>query len=269
MWLDLLGTLKEGDPMNNLLQHIGSRIKLYRKALGMRSDELAKRIYKSKSTVSKYENGDVTMDVLTLFDIAQALDISPTKLIDYQIQDRNGQQLIVRRPSGFFTNPGLYYMYHLDGQSNSIVKSVIELQFPSAEGEGYTAIFYNDVADYDNLHTCYYYYYGDVNFSDLYVNYIFTNQVNPAEKAFIVVVNPLKSGHQAIALVSGISNFYLVPISYRAIISRTIIWDEKEILNALRFTKEELSAIKKKNMLLLPNARGYRSTIKENNTKNE
>ena len=69
--------------MKEISVHVGKRIRLYRKMKNMTIEVFAGLINKSKATVSKYENGDIAIDIETLFIIANALDISVNQLIDY------------------------------------------------------------------------------------------------------------------------------------------------------------------------------------------
>ena len=69
---------------NELLQHVGSQIKMFRKIKKFTIEELATIINKSKSTVSKYESGEITIDVVTLFNISKALNINIINLLDYE-----------------------------------------------------------------------------------------------------------------------------------------------------------------------------------------
>ena len=80
---------------------------------------------------------------------------------------------------------------------------------------------------------------------------VFTNQVNVAEKVFITAGNPLNNIDMTLGLVSGISNTFLVPISYKAIFSRTPINDDETIFSMLRLTKDNIADIRKHNMLIL------------------
>ncbi|WP_437438807.1 helix-turn-helix domain-containing protein, partial [Enterocloster citroniae] len=52
--------------MNKISLHIGDRIRMYRKARGLTLQQLADMIHKSRASVSKYENGEITLDVETL-----------------------------------------------------------------------------------------------------------------------------------------------------------------------------------------------------------
>ena len=67
-----------------LLEHTGKRIRFYRKLCNMSQDQLAAAIYKSESTLSKYERGAISPDVVTLYDIAHALNIDAYQLLDYE-----------------------------------------------------------------------------------------------------------------------------------------------------------------------------------------
>lgn len=63
---------------------VGQRIKKYRKSRGYTIEQFSAMINKSKATLSKYENGAITIDIETLYEIAQALDIDLKCFIDYQ-----------------------------------------------------------------------------------------------------------------------------------------------------------------------------------------
>ena len=76
---------KGGDLMN-----IGLRIKQRRKELGMSGEELAKRLGKNRSTVFRYENGEIEnlpLDVLE--PIAKALQTTPQYLMGWEEVQKN------------------------------------------------------------------------------------------------------------------------------------------------------------------------------------
>ena len=70
--------------MSSFSYFVGQRIKKYRKSRGYTIEQFSAMINKSKATLSKYENGTITIDIETLYDIAQALDIDLKCFIDYQ-----------------------------------------------------------------------------------------------------------------------------------------------------------------------------------------
>ena len=65
--------------MNGINARVGARIRLYRRAKKLTLIQLSAMIHKSKATLSKYETGDIAIDVETLYDIAAALDMPETQ----------------------------------------------------------------------------------------------------------------------------------------------------------------------------------------------
>ena len=64
--------------------HIGERIKQRRKYLKMSADTLGEKIGKDRSTVYRYEKGDIeNMSIVMVPKIAKALDVSPSYLMGW------------------------------------------------------------------------------------------------------------------------------------------------------------------------------------------
>lgn len=55
--------------MNEINIYIGGQIRKYRKANGMTLQQLADVIHKSRATACKYENGEISIDIATLYDM--------------------------------------------------------------------------------------------------------------------------------------------------------------------------------------------------------
>ena len=67
--------------MSQISTEIGKQIRTFRKKRKMTLEALAAVICKSKSTVSKYENGEIPVDIETLYEIASALQIHVEQLL--------------------------------------------------------------------------------------------------------------------------------------------------------------------------------------------
>ena len=63
--------------MKEVSIHVGQRIRLYRKTKNLTIETFAGMIHKSKATVSKYENGDISIDIETLFTIGRNHQAQP------------------------------------------------------------------------------------------------------------------------------------------------------------------------------------------------
>lgn len=69
---------------------VGARIKKRRKELKMSADELAKKLGKDRSTVFRYENGDIEkLPIDILEPIAQALQTTPACLMGWEEVQKN------------------------------------------------------------------------------------------------------------------------------------------------------------------------------------
>jgi len=66
------------DPRYEILR---DRLKDLRKDKGIRQQELADRLGRPQSYVSKFEGGDRNIDLIELIDVAKALDLEPVTMI--------------------------------------------------------------------------------------------------------------------------------------------------------------------------------------------
>ena len=99
--------------MSSFSYFVGQRIKKYRKSRGYTIEQFSAMINKSKATLSKYENGAITIDIETLYEIAQALDIDLKCFIDYQPPMFHAEPAL---PKNSYFNQTLAYMYYYDGR---------------------------------------------------------------------------------------------------------------------------------------------------------
>lgn len=66
--------------MNEFTCYVGNQIKSYRKAARLTLQQLGDAIHKSRATVCKYESGEISPDLETLYEISQILQVSPAQL---------------------------------------------------------------------------------------------------------------------------------------------------------------------------------------------
>lgn len=77
--------------MGNINLHAGMKIRMYRKNKNMTLQQLADRIHKSRASVSKYETGEVSMDIETLVEIAAAMSVRDGFWISRQRRNRQSR----------------------------------------------------------------------------------------------------------------------------------------------------------------------------------
>lgn len=66
----------------NICKEVGAKIRYFRKLQGHTLDSFATILHRSKSVLSQYERGEISIDLLTLQQISKALGISIGALID-------------------------------------------------------------------------------------------------------------------------------------------------------------------------------------------
>ncbi len=98
---------------------LNEQIKKYRESRNISVTDLGKLISKSKSTVSKYETGNVIPDIMTLLEICNALNIELNELIPTCEKDN-----IMLNSDNFFNTSKLYFYYYTQ---NHLVTSTAEL----------------------------------------------------------------------------------------------------------------------------------------------
>jgi transcriptional regulator with XRE-family HTH domain len=229
-----------------LLEHIGKRIRLYRNAKNINMETLSRLIHKSKATESKYERGQIAIDINTLFEIAHVLQIDINQLIDFQFPGRPQRDALLSNP--FEAN--ILYMYIFDGRVNRLVKSAIEVH-DNAFPPKLTVTLYYNIESYDEYSNCEYLYFGVMRPFDTIVNLLLENQSNPIEQVLINVVRPFKKTNVWAGLMSGLSYIHISPIVNKVIISRAIMPHDEKLDELLVISKDEFKMMKKQNAFIV------------------
>lgn len=235
--------------MKEVSIHVGKRIRLYRKMKNLTIEVFAGMINKSKATVSKYENGDISIDIETLFSIAEALDISVNQLVDYEnpaaFNESDGDSSAKRK-----AGKTRYYLYFYDGRRGRIVKNIIEVQGVGENGI-YNANFYADLEDYSNCYNCKFLYHGTMRKFDAFTNFNFENQNNKVEQVFMYAINSFTHNSRMVGMLSGLSTQPILPASFKFLLSPDIMEENEDMKEQLVFTKEDIKQIKKMNMFVI------------------
>ena len=234
--------------MKEISVHVGKRIRLYRKMKNMTIEVFAGLINKSKATVSKYENGDIAIDIETLFIIAQALDISVNQLIDYDKKIEDTEERAETGVKRYGKNRLYFYFY--DGRRSRIVRNVIDVRSARESGT-YHADLYADIEDYSNCYNCKYLYHGTMRRYDTFTNFHFENQNNKMERVFLYAINSFSPSGRMIGMFSGLSTQPMLPVSFKFLISPDMMEENEELIDILRFSKEDIRTIKKMNMFIV------------------
>ena len=232
--------------MKEISIHVGQKIRLFRKMKGMTIEVFAGMIGKSKATVSKYENGDISIDVETLFAIAQALEVPVNQLIDY-----TDEKAADKGEKKHQLTKSRYYMYFYDGRRSRIVRNVIEVQDGGQENGVFEANMYAYLENFDQYYQCKLLYRGRMRRSDTFVNFNFENQNNKVERAFLYAINSFSQSGRLAGLYCGLSTQPILPACFKFVLSPEILEEDEDLKNELMVSKEDIKALKKMNMFVV------------------
>lgn len=232
----------------DILQETGIRIRYYRKRKNMSIEQLAAAICKSKSAVSKYENGQISADLSTLYDIATALDIRITQLL--YIPETTHKGALMHSVPAFFTDLRRVYLYCYDGRSNGILRSVIDILDELEPGRFHVHMYMN-VTDYNHYQLCENVYDGEMTHYDTLTLLVLQNQDMAMDLYQIGVPSPYMNAPVKWGLAFGISSRPLMPTSTKVLLAKAIQQETPEFVQNLRLSKEDIRLMKLYNMLTI------------------
>lgn len=239
--------------MSEINQYIGKQIRMYRKIQNLTLQQLANLIHKSRATVSKYETGEITLDVETLYDISVALHVHMNQLTDLpSLQlEAPSEPAISGIQSPFFEARRLYF-YFYEGRSRKLKDGIINI-YPAKDqpGEYNASLTINAMSSTGRNSALYYI--GKVTYSDMLIRFSFANQYNKLEEDLLYIFNPLEVRDFTEGLLCGISSADLKPCAFKCLVTLTPQEPTEELLQHLLFTKKELQRWKKLNMLIVDN----------------
>lgn len=240
--------------MNEINAYIGSRIRNYRKMKKMTLQQLADSIHKSRATVSKYETGEITLDVPTLYEISRALEVSLGQLADYHPEQVETEPATLNfdGKSPYFKADRLYF-YFYDGRYNRLKEAIIKIHKNVVDEDGCceaTMVLSTSNASGCSSET---YYTGRVLYSDMLIRFSFLNQCNKLEEDLLYIFNPLELREYTQGLLCGISSADLRPCAFRCLVALSPMEQYDDVKKLLTLTKKELRRWQKLNMLIVDN----------------
>ena len=241
--------------MENINTYVGSRIRNYRKMKKMTILQLADAIHKSKATVSKYENGDIALDLQTMYEICEVLDIGMDQLTNYhpikedikleEVEDYQGK-------SPFFQADRLFF-YFYDGRYDRLKEAVIDIHKKTRNEDGCYEASMSMKSTTKAGRSSEVYYSGTVLYSDMLIRFSFLNQYNKLEQDLLYIFNPLELRAVTEGLLCGISSTDLMPCAFKCLVTLTPNENYEELQKHLMLTTKEIKRWQKMNMFIVDN----------------
>lgn len=215
---------------------LGERIRYYRKNNGLSIEQFASMLNKSKSSLSKYERGEILPDIETLYKMTSILHISLMQLLE----DNNyfSSSPIFPIDSTANLEKRTFFLYlHSSVDAKRISRNALSL-------EGDRATFYGYLADYHDISRCRYYYQGHIQNLGTSFRIFLTNYLNPNDWLVIDFSDPLDRSLCIPGFFCCLSLGQYRPFAAKCILSSTPLEDDENLQDLLLPSKEELKKIK-------------------------
>ena len=238
--------------MSQISRIVGERIRDYRKAQGMTLQQLADAIHKSRASMSKYEKGEIILDIETLDEISRVLHVPIGHLMDVRTDEENAQQGQEIAGRGPFFQANKLYFYFYDGRRDRLKSGVIHI----TRGDDLQNVCDASLSISVSLpggRSSKIFYSGKVVYSDMLIRFSFVNRYNTLEEDLLYIFNPLELRDSTEGLLCGISSADLMPCAFKCLVTLTPQEPTEEFISRLMITKEELRRWQKLNMLIVDN----------------
>ena len=227
--------------MNNSKEYydVGERIKFYRKLKKLSLSEFGDLIGKTKSTVCRYETGEICPDVITLCEICDALELSISEFLDKEKKEAEEYSI-----NPFKSNE--LYLYYI-GFSKKLVTSKIEISLIDGMQK---VILKNAINRYD-IERNSYMYDGKMESNGIVTFFNLSNSVNNKkfEKIQITINNQFAEKGYYYGSISATGNDNLATNRKCMICTKAVEDLSKEekklIFDKLKISKKEMESIKK------------------------
>lgn len=231
-----------------LAKEIGMKIRYIRKSRKMSMNDLAQMICKTKSAISKYENGQISVDIVTLYDIAKALNVDIRELLIPQSVPKEFSSS--SNIPAFFRDVSRLFMYYYNGRTNRVVCSIIDIQ--SSEKPNVSEVYmYMNVKDPEHSYPCEDTYYGTLNHYEVLSTMLLQNRNMPMDQYQVGIPTPYINDEYKWVLNYGISSRPLMPTCTKHLLSKQPIPINSDLIRELKISKEDIRLLKLYNMLVI------------------
>lgn len=220
--------------MNEYSKETGMRIRMFRRLKGFSQQEFADALHKTKSTVSKYERGDISIDLETFHEICCVLSLSPATLLPPSKEESD---------VGGRGQTKQLYLYNLAGRQGVLTRSLLEIYGSDTDQEASVSWFYG-IPSFHAPEKCQGYYFGSITRQNIFTHLHLTNQKNSIEQVSICYRSNLDNLSFSVGLMSGLSFESLVPVTSKIIISAKPLAEDEVLLQALSFDQAEIKRMR-------------------------
>jgi len=223
--------------LNNMYHAIGQKLKACRKAKKITLKQLASLLDKSPATLSKYENGEVSIDLEILIEWCRQLNLDIKTLLP-STQATNDELVIPRYESLYVER---LYVYWYSKMHNCISLAVLENDNLSGK-----SVCFHTVHDVNKISKSEYFYTGNVTYSDVSTDFVYYNTAPPFDMLTFSIPSLTKDKTYKVGILTSIT-FHFQDVCIKALASKEPVTDQEFLLDKLLLTNEELKEFRRGN----------------------
>ena len=229
----------------NVSISVGKRIKYYRNMRHMSLKAMSSIIHKSISTISKYESGQVSIDIDTLYEIAAALSVSITQLVTEPLTSL--PLLTNNENPHFFTSHAPIYAYYYT-QNKLMLSVFVPVSMEQNILHCHVFMESESAEAYTNSR---FFLAADIHCFDSGAAIYLKNTINHSDYGFIYAKIPYSQTAPVTGLFSFSSEHLGIPAAVKMIFSATPLTKNDELINSLIvYKKATIDSIKKANVFV-------------------
>ena len=249
--------------MNKISTAIGSNIRDLRKQKGLTLKQLAQRINKGLSTLGKYESGEITMDVETLYEIANALDVRVEQLLGFSDDPAQIPEQRAARIPAFFSQIDHFFCYSYDGRKKALLRARYDIvrQAGNARDQVYG---YVNFADYEHYRRSETFYRGHIVYDEAVTSLVLEDPGSPMDNCLLQISAPFIDSDFKWALCTAVSIHPIMPIAFKMLISKKPLPENQDLFNKLYVSRNDISQLKQYNMLSIHYDEPFKESLPPN-----
>lgn len=198
--------------MSEHLKNLGEYLKTVRKSRKETLEDVAFAIGKSVSTVSRYEKGQIPIDLNTLCALSRHYDVDLTQGISHVAQAESTEN-----PSEAFVSSS-FYLYYNDAKSEREIVSILDRKYTES---GHHLLLFYDVKKKDDLGSCRNIYTGCLIESDVATHIQVRNTKNQSDKIFVILNPPEESLNEQVGvLICSLEKEGFAPMATKCLLTK-------------------------------------------------
>lgn len=231
--------------MDNINAAVGNRLRNFRKMRCLTLEDVSSRIGKSRSTISKYEKGEITIDIQTLYELASVYRVHPEQLLVPTETPASFER--EREIPAFFLGLHQFFGYLFDGRSNALIRCVFDVRSDPETQRRHIMLYMNcDSIEY--YQKCENTYSGYMDHYDALTTVSLVNAETPMEKASLQILAPYLDAERKWALWTGFSSRPMMPVATKMLLTKVSLPETPELMRELKISKEDIRLMKLYNM---------------------